>query len=83
MNETHSMGLMWLIIILSATFSLVNLFLFIKLLKKLDDNMLVVSEAIELFNQQLNNVVKDVEVLKRSLRIVNNEVKEKRHRDKS
>lgn len=45
--------------------------------------MLVVSEAIELFNQQLNNVVKDVEVLKRSLRIVNNEVKEKRHRDKS
>lgn len=83
MNETHSMGLMWLTIILSATFSLVNLFLFIKLLKKLDDNMIVVSETIELLNQQLNNLVKDVEVLKRNLRIVNNEVKEKRHRDKS
>lgn len=74
---------MWLLLIIATTFSLLNLYLFYKLLKKLDDNMLVVSEAIEVFMEQLSRVLKDVEVLKRNVRIVNNEVKEKRHRDKA
>lgn len=74
---------MWLLLIIATTFSLLNLYLFYKLLKKLDDNMLVVSEAIEVFTEQLSKVLKDVEVLKRNVRIVNNEVKEKRHRDKA
>lgn len=83
MNETHNLSWMWLLpVIVATTFSFVNLYLFYKLLKKLDDNMLVVSEAIELITQQLSNVLKDVETLKRSVRIVNNEVKEKRYRDK-
>ena len=77
------MSWMWLLLIIATTFSLLNLYLFYKLLKKLDDNMLVVSEAIEVFTEQLSKVLKDVEVLKRNVRIVNNEVKEKRHRDKA
>jgi hypothetical protein len=83
MNETHSMGWVWLILIVSTTLSFVNLYLFYKLLKTVDDNMLVVSEAIELFAEQTSRLSKDVEVLKRNVRIVNNEVKEKRHRDKA
>jgi uncharacterized protein YoxC len=83
MIETHNMSWMWLLLIIATTFSLLNLYLFYKLLKKLDDNMLVVSEAIEVFTEQLSKVLKDVEVLKRNVRIVNNEVKEKRHRDKA
>jgi uncharacterized protein YoxC len=83
MIEIHNMSWMWLLLIIATTFSLLNLYLFYKLLKKLDDNMLVVSEAIEVFTEQLSKVLKDVEVLKRNVRIVNNEVKEKRHRDKA
>lgn len=84
MNETHNLSWVWLLLIMVATtFSFINLYLFYKLLKKLDDNMLVVSEAIEVFTEQLSRALKDVEVLKRNVRIVNNEVKEKRHRDKA
>lgn len=43
--------------------------------------MLVVSEALEVYNEQLTRLVKDVEVLKKSVRMMNHEVKENsRHR---
>ena len=67
---------MWLLVILATTFSLINVYLFYKLLKKLDDNMLVVSEALEVYNEQLSQIVKDIELLKKSVRMMNNEVKE-------
>lgn len=72
---------MWLLVSLATTFSLINIYLFYRLLKKLDDNMLVVSEALEVYNEQLTRLVKDVELLKKSVRMMNNEVKENiRHR---
>lgn len=72
---------MWLLVSLATTFSLINIYLFYRLLKKLDDNMLVVSEALEVYNEQLSRIVKDVEVLKKSVRMMNHEVKENsRHR---
>jgi len=67
---------MWLLASLATTFSLINIYLFYRLLKKLDDNMLVVSEALEVYNEQLSRIVKDVELLKKSVRMMNNEVKE-------
>jgi uncharacterized protein YoxC len=70
------MSWMWLLVILATTFSLINVYLFYKLLKKLDDNMLVVSEALEVYNEQLSQIVKDIELLKKSVRMMNNEVKE-------
>lgn len=38
--------------------------------------MLVVSEALEVYNEQLSRVVKDVELLKKGVRMMNHEVKE-------
>jgi hypothetical protein len=76
MNVTQNMSWMWLLVILATTFSLINVYLFYKLLKKLDDNMLVVSEALEVYNEQLSQIVKDIELLKKSVRMMNNEVKE-------
>jgi hypothetical protein len=76
MNENHNLVWMWLLVILATTFSLINVYLFYKLLKKLDDNMLVVSEALEVYNEQLSQIVKDIELLKKSVRMMNNEVKE-------
>jgi hypothetical protein len=38
--------------------------------------MLVVSEALEVYNEQLSQIVKDIELLKKSVRMMNNEVKE-------
>ena len=70
------MSWMWLLVILATTFSLINVYLFYKLLKKLDDNMLVVSEALEVYNEQLSQIVKDIELLKKHVRMMNNEVKE-------
>jgi len=81
MNENHNLVWMWLLVSLATTFSLINIYLFYRLLKKLDDNMLVVSEALEVYNEQLTRLVKDVEVLKKSVRMMNHEVKENsRHR---
>lgn len=72
---------MWLLVSLATTFSLINIYLFYRLLKKLDDNMLVVSEALEVYNEQLSRIVKDIELMKKSVRMMNNEVKENsRHR---
>lgn len=66
---------------LATTFSLINIYLFYRLLKKLDDNMLVVSEVLEVYNEQLSRIVKDIELMKKSVRMMNNEVKENsRHR---
>lgn len=76
MNENHNLVWMWLLVILATTFSLINVYLFYRLLKKLDDNMLVVSEALEVYNEQLSQIVKDIELLKKSVRMMNNEVKE-------
>lgn len=43
--------------------------------------MLVVSEALEVYNEQLTRLVKDVELVKKSVRMMNHEVKENsRHR---
>lgn len=76
MSITQNMSWMWLLVILATTFSLINVYLFYKLLKKLDDNMLVVSEALEVYNEQLSQIVKDIELLKKHVRMMNNEVKE-------
>ena len=81
MNENHNLVWMWLLVSLATTFSLINIYLFYRLLKKLDDNMLVVSEALEVYNEQLTRFVKDVELVKKSVRMMNHEVKENsRHR---
>lgn len=74
---------MWLILIISTTFSFVSIFLFIRLLKKTDDNFISISDNIVLLNEKLTSVLKEVELLKRNYRIINNEVKEKRHSDKN
>jgi hypothetical protein len=83
MNETHNMSWVWLLLFIATTFSFASIFLFFKLLKKLDDNMISASEAIMSLNEKLSSLIKEVEFLKRSHRIINNEVKEKRSIDKT
>lgn len=74
---------MWLILIISTTFSFASIFLFVRLLKKTDDNLISVSDDIVLLNEKLSTLIKEVELLKRNCRIINNEVKEKRYSDKN
>lgn len=76
MNENHNMVWMWLLIGLATTFSIFNLYLFYKLLKKVDDTTIVTGEAIDLISSRINTNTKDIEILNRNVRIVNNEVKE-------
>jgi len=45
--------------------------------------MISASEAIMSLNEKLSSLIKEVEFLKRSHRIINNEVKEKRSIDKT
>jgi hypothetical protein len=83
MEQTHDMSWIWLLVILATIFlSLVNFYLFLKLLKKYDNSMLVVSEAIEVLSNQQIQLTNDVELIKKNVRMMGNEVKENRHQRK-
>lgn len=68
--------MLWLLVILATIFSFINLFLFYKLIKKFDDFQIATYEALDILNNQRIKIVKEIEVLQRRSRILNNESKE-------
>jgi uncharacterized protein YoxC len=80
MEETTYIGWVWLLITLATIFSLINIFLFVKLLKKFDINMEIVSQSIELISNQLTDNIKNVEILTKNYKILKNEIRENKSR---
>ena len=72
----NSQVLIWLLLIIVAIFSFFNFYLFIKLLRKFDDHQILTVDALELLNLKNNKISKDIEVLAKRSRILNNESKE-------
>lgn len=67
--------MMWLLIIV-AIFTFANFYLFIKLLRQFDDHQILTVDALELINIKNNKISKDIEILQKRSRILNNESKE-------
>jgi hypothetical protein len=72
----NSQVLIWLLLTIVAIFSFFNFYLFIKLLRKFDDHQILTVDALELLNLKNNKISKDIEVLAKRSRILNNESKE-------
>jgi hypothetical protein len=67
---------MWLLLIIVAIFTFANFYLFIKLLRQFDDHQILTVDALELINVKNNKISKDIEILQKRSRILNNESKE-------
>jgi hypothetical protein len=67
---------MWLLLIIVAIFTFANFYLFIKLLRQFDDHQILTVDALELINVKNNKISKDIEILHKRSRILNNESKE-------
>jgi hypothetical protein len=66
----------WLLLTIVAIFTFTNLFLFIKLLRNVDDHQILYGDAFELLNIKINKISKDIELLQKRSRLLNNESKE-------
>jgi hypothetical protein len=67
---------MWLLLLIVAIFTFANFYLFIKLLRQFDDHQILTVDALELINVKNNKISKDIEILQKRSRILNNESKE-------
>jgi len=65
--------MMWLLLIIVAIFTFANFYLFIKLLRQFDDHQILTVDALELINVKNNKISKDIEILQKRSRILNNE----------
>lgn len=72
----NTQTMMWLLLIIVAIFTFANFYLFIKLLRQFDDHQILTVDALELLNVKNNKISKDIEVLHKRSRILNNESKE-------
>lgn len=72
----NTQTMMWLLLIIVAIFTFTNFYLFIKLLRQFDDHQILTVDALELLNVKNNKISKDIEVLHKRSRILNNESKE-------
>jgi len=68
--------MIWLLLIIVAIFTFANFYLFIKLLRQFDDHQILTVDALELINVKNNKISKDIEILHKRSRILNNESKE-------
>jgi len=68
--------MMWLLLLIVAIFTFANFYLFIKLLRQFDDHQILTVDALELINVKNNKISKDIEILQKRSRILNNESKE-------
>lgn len=72
----NNQTMMWLLLIIVAIFTFANFYLFIKLIRQFDDHQILTVDALELINVKNNKISKDIEILQKRSRILNNESKE-------
>ena len=76
MNQTTSNDvIMWLLLMMATTFSIASIVITYKLVKKFDDLQTNMVEILEILATERIKMVKDLEELKRRVRIHSNEIK--------
>ena len=76
MNQTTSNDvIMWLLLMVATTFSIASIVITYKLVQKFDDLQTNMVEILEVLSAERIKMVKDLEELKRRVRIHSNEIK--------
>jgi len=76
MNQTTSNDvIMWLLLIVATTFSIASIIITYKLVKKFDDLQTNMVEILEILAAERIKMVKDLDELKRRVRMSSNEIK--------
>ena len=72
---------MWSLLIVAATFSILSITISYRLLKKFDEFQFSIAELLELLSAERAKMIKDLEELKRRVRMFGNEVKKETRRN--
>lgn len=76
MNQTTSNDvIMWLLLMVATTFSIASIVITYKLVQKFDDLQTNMVEILEILSAERIKMVKDLEELKRRVRMNSNEIK--------
>jgi hypothetical protein len=76
MNQTTSHDvIMWLLLLVATTFSITSIVITYKLVLKFDDLQTNIVEMLEILSDERIKMIKDLEELKRRVRMNNNEIK--------
>jgi hypothetical protein len=76
----NNQSMMWLLLIIVTIFTFANFYLFIRLLRQVDDHQILTLDALELLRVKNNKISKDIETLHKRSRMMNNETKENNRR---
>ena len=76
MDWTINHIMLWLLTTLATIISFLSIYLVLRIIKKFDDFQMITSDAIELLNNERIKLLKQVEILQRRSRMLNNETKE-------
>lgn len=71
---------MWSLLIAATTFSILSIVISYRLLKKFDEFQISILEVLDLFSIERAKMLKDLEELKRRVRMFGNEVKKENRR---
>lgn len=80
MNWTINHTMLWLLTTLATITSFLSIYLVLRVIKKFDDFQIITSDAIELLNSERIKLLKQIEILQRRSRMLNNETKENSRR---
>lgn len=81
MNQTTFTDVvMWSLLIAATTFSILSIVISYRLLKKFDEFQISILEVLDLFSIERAKMLKDLEELKRRVRMFGNEVKKENRR---
>lgn len=84
MNQTSNIGVvMWLLLIVAATFSILSIIISYRVLKKFEDFQITMIELLDVMSVERVKMLKDLEELKRRIRIYGNENKKEAGRRSS
>ncbi len=81
MNQTTLTDVvMWLLLIAATTFSILSIVISYRLIKKFDEFQFSIVELLDLLSTERAKMIKDLEELKRRVRMFGNEVKKENRR---
>lgn len=85
MNQSTSFFdvIMWLLLMVATTFSIASIVITFKLVKKFDDLQINMVDILEMLSTERAKIVKDLEELKRRVRLYGNESKKEISRRRS
>jgi len=76
MNWNFNVMMLWLLASLATITSFLSIYLILRVIKKFDEFQIITSDAVELLNNERIKLLKQIEVLQRRSRMLNNETKE-------